>query len=60
MSKNKIVSTIQKELARVNETIDMKILKGESYRREARKHKALLSQLKHVGAGRSFSLFSFF
>lgn len=58
MSKQKIVSTIQKELERVNETIDMKILKGQPYRREARQHKVLLSQLKHARG--SFTFFSFF
>lgn len=59
MSKYKIVTTIQKELAKINERIDMKILRGESYRQEARQHKALLSQLKHAGGG-SMAFFSFF
>jgi len=61
MSKQKMVTTIQKELERVNETIDMKILRGEAYRMEARRHKALLSQLRQVrSAGRTFAFFSFF
>lgn len=61
MSKNKILTTIQKELSRINEEIDLKILKGESYYREARKHKLLISQLRHVNnSQRSFNLFSFF
>lgn len=61
MSKNKILTTIQRELGRINEQIDMKILKGEPYRREARQHKLLLSQLRHASGGnRSFSMFSFF
>jgi hypothetical protein len=59
MSKSKIVTTIQKELARVNEEIDLKILRGEPYKREARHHKVLLSQLKQIGYTRSFSFFSF-
>lgn len=61
MSKQQIATTIKKELEKVNEEIDMRILRGEPYRRQARQHRALLSQLRHVrSVGRSFSLFSFF
>jgi hypothetical protein len=58
MSKYKIVSTIQRELEKINERIDMKILQGQSYRKEAKQHKVLMSQLRHAGGG--FRFFSFF
>jgi hypothetical protein len=48
MSKHKIVSKIYKELKKVNEDIDQRILEGRSYRKEARYHRSLLSQLNHV------------
>jgi hypothetical protein len=54
MSEIKLERTIGKELRQINERIDMKIIQGVSYRREAKRHKLLLSMLhdlrrkKHV------------
>lgn len=48
MSKSQIKSAIEGELRRLNETIDMKIVRGLSYREEARRHKALLSQARQL------------
>lgn len=45
MSKHTTTKIIKKELSHLNATIDMKIIKGISYSREARHHKFLLSQL---------------
>ncbi len=45
MSNNKLINTIHAEIDRINESIDLKIIKGQSYAREARRHKFLLSHL---------------
>lgn len=44
MSKT-LINTIHTELDRINETIDLKIIRGQSYSKEARRHKFLLSHL---------------
>jgi hypothetical protein len=48
MSKQKLVSTISRELQAINEQIDWKIIKGISYKRDARRHKLLLTMLQDV------------
>lgn len=52
MSKQKAEKTIRVELSTLNEIIDQKIIKGLSYKRESRRHKALLSQLTHMNSTR--------
>ncbi len=63
MSKNKLVYSIHDELKRLNEQIDLKIIKGQSYVREARLHKRLRGQLGQVRRSawltRSFRFASF-
>lgn len=54
MSKYTLATKVSRELKKINREIDLKILRGESYRREARRHKSLLSLRK------SFSLISIF
>lgn len=48
MSKNKLIKTIQRQIEEVNDVIDMKIIKGQSYRRESLQHKFLLNCLKNA------------
>ncbi|MES2213440.1 MAG: hypothetical protein V4473_01195 [Patescibacteria group bacterium] len=45
MSKNTLEKTVRKEIEILNEQIDLKIIKGLSYAREARRHKFLVTQL---------------
>lgn len=45
MSKNKLINTIHAEIDKLNEIIDLKIIKGQPYTKEARHHKFLLTQL---------------
>jgi hypothetical protein len=45
MSKHQLKKELQKEIVRVNKTIDKKILKGLPYTQEARHHKILLARL---------------
>ncbi len=46
MTKHKIITTINKEINKINDEIDMKILQGLAYRAEARRHKMLLNKLR--------------
>ncbi|MEN9649420.1 MAG: hypothetical protein RL094_387 [Candidatus Parcubacteria bacterium] len=48
MSKGQIKTAIEVELRKLNETIDMKIVRGLSYRQEARRHKTLLAQARRL------------
>lgn len=48
MSKNTMIKTIKREISDLNWKIDMKIIKGQSYRQDARRHKILLMQLRRL------------
>jgi hypothetical protein len=45
MSKFILEKKIKSELSRINDIIDVKIVKGMSYRREALRHRFLLNRL---------------
>ena len=45
MSSHTFKKTIESELRKLNEDIDVKIVKGLSYIKESRRHKFLLKQL---------------
>jgi len=45
MSKFILEKNIQAELKRINDVIDIKIIKGVSYKREALRHRFLLNRL---------------
>jgi hypothetical protein len=45
MTKHIAAIALQEELKKINKEIDVKIIRGKSYSREARRHKSLLSQL---------------
>lgn len=58
MSKHKYAKEIEREIQRVNEIIDFKILHGMSYQEETRMHRKLLGQLGTMRRHkRSFNLF---
>ncbi len=48
MSKITLEKTIREELHKLNNIIDVKILKGLSYKREALRHRFLLSRLSDM------------
>lgn len=66
MSKHQAIKTIRAEIERLNREIDLKIIKGVSYRREALRHKFLKAQLARLvpsrfsWLGRSLRLASLF
>lgn len=45
MSKYQTIRTIRSEIARLNHEIDLRIIKGLSYKEQSRRHKFLMSQL---------------
>lgn len=57
MSKYQALKTIRAEIEKLNQDIDLKIIKGVSYRREAMRHKFLIGQLSRI-APRKFDLLS--
>lgn len=46
MSKYRLSRIIQAEINKLNEEIDLKIIWGQSYKKEARRHKFLVSQFE--------------
>ncbi len=58
MSKNATIKAIEYELDILNRQIDMKIITGRSYKRDALRHKSLLAQLRHLKAREGYSIFS--
>jgi hypothetical protein len=53
MSQKQYVKMLEKEIQKINHQIDLKILRGENYRKEARDHKLLLKKVRY-NARRSF------
>ena len=64
MSTQKLARVIETELERLNETIDIKIIQGQPYKKEARHHKFLLTQFavlkRSMTASSSRGMFSSF
>ncbi len=48
MSKSMYKKTIEHEIEKLNQKIDLKIIKGLSYRTEAKRHKFLLARLSEL------------
>jgi len=46
MSQKQYIKTVEREIQRINRIIDLKILRGEEYIREARDHKLLLKKIR--------------
>jgi hypothetical protein len=62
MSKKEYLKALNDEIQKLNTVIDTKIMHEADYRREARRHKELLRQIRrenrHRRVGRIFELFS--
>lgn len=59
MSQKQLIKTVSRELNRINERIDHKIVKGISYRSDAARHKMLLAQLARAGEHERMRRFGF-
>ena len=47
MSQSQYLKMLEKEIQKINKKIDLKILKGEAYWKEARDHKLLLKKVRY-------------
>ncbi|MEX2052350.1 MAG: hypothetical protein WD991_01465 [Candidatus Paceibacterota bacterium] len=47
MSHTQYLKLIEREIQRINKKIDMKIMRGEDYREEAKDHKILLRRMRY-------------
>ena len=47
MSQKQYLKTIEREIQRINRIIDIKILRGEEYKKEALDHKLLLKKIRY-------------
>ncbi len=47
MSQKQYLQTIEKEIQKLNKIIDLKIMRGEEYRKEARDHRLLLKKIRY-------------
>ncbi len=47
MSQSQYLKMLEREIQRINKKIDLKILQGQSYTREARDHKLLLQKVRY-------------
>lgn len=55
MSQREYLKALNAEIQKLNEIIDRRILEGTDYRREARRHKTLLRQLRRDESRRRLS-----
>jgi len=46
MSQTQYLKMLEKEIQKINKIIDLKILRGEDYSRDARNHKLLLKKVR--------------
>ena len=47
MSQTQYLKMLEREIQRINKKIDLKILQGEKYMKEAREHKLLLRKVRY-------------
>lgn len=47
MSQSQYLKMLEKEIQKINKKIDLKILEGEAYFKEARDHKLLLKKVRY-------------
>lgn len=47
MSQSQYLKMLEKEIQKINRKIDLKILEGEKYAKEAREHKLLLRKVRY-------------
>ena len=55
MSQSQYLKMLEKEIQKINKKIDLKIVAGEKYAKEAREHKLLLKKVRYHTKGSFFS-----
>lgn len=58
MSREQYLKILEKEIQKLNKRIDIKIIQGEEYSREARDHKLLLRKIRQHRQHKGGNLFS--
>jgi len=57
MSQSQYLKMLEREIQKINKKIDLKILQGEKYVKEAREHKLLLKKVSYHTRRNFFSRF---
>lgn len=57
MSQAQYLKMLEKEIQKINKRIDLKILQGERYSKEAREHKLLLRKVRYHARRNFFARF---
>ena len=57
MSQSQYLKMLEREIQKINKKIDLKILEGEKYAKEAREHKLLLKKVRYHTKRSFFSRF---
>ncbi|OGI93679.1 hypothetical protein A3F97_01290 [Candidatus Nomurabacteria bacterium RIFCSPLOWO2_12_FULL_41_10] len=57
MSQAQYLKMLEKEIQKINKKIDLKIIQGEKYMKEAREHKLLLKKVRYHTRRNFFSRF---
>jgi len=57
MSQTQYLKMLEREIQKINKKIDLKILQGEKYFKEAREHKLLLKKVRYHTRRNFFSRF---
>ena len=57
MSQSQYLKMLEREIQIINKKIDLKILQGESYMKEARNHKLLLQKVRYHSRKNFFNRF---
>ena len=60
MTREQYVKIVERQLDKINKEIDLKIIRGEEYLREAREHKMLLKKVRQNGRRSLLSKLFFF
>lgn len=55
MSHTQYLKMLEREIQKINKKIDLKILQGENYKKEARDHKLLLQKVRYHSRRSFFS-----
>ena len=55
MSQSQYLKMLEREIQKINEKIDRKILQGQRYAKEAHEHKLLLKKVRYISRQNLFS-----
>lgn len=48
MSQSQYLKMLEREIQKINKKIDMKIMRGENYRKEVRDHRLMLRRMRYL------------